>query len=121
MLINYELSLEQLLSPRALLSSLFVLGLAALVADYARMLRLRSKLPPGPMPFPIVGNTFQLPVSRGPLVPGAQSAYAELNLPLPPTTPTGHQTLDHLCPMEQTARHAHRYRLDRSQPHPLAQ
>ncbi|EHY53655.1 hypothetical protein HRR83_003868 [Exophiala dermatitidis] len=42
-------------------AGLVIFGLIALVIDYARMLILRSKMPPGPMPWPIVGNTFQLP------------------------------------------------------------
>jgi hypothetical protein len=42
------------------------LGLLAVVAtvvvaDYAHMLYLRSKMPPGPFPLPIIGNTFSLP------------------------------------------------------------
>jgi hypothetical protein len=36
-------------------------GALAILADYAWMLYLRSKMPPGPLPLPIVGNTFQLP------------------------------------------------------------
>ncbi|KZM25572.1 heme binding [Ascochyta rabiei] len=33
----------------------------AVVIDYARMLYIRKKMPPGPFPWPIVGNTFSLP------------------------------------------------------------
>ncbi|KAF1951231.1 cytochrome P450 [Byssothecium circinans] len=43
--------------------ALAVLVTAALgvLVDYAWMLYLRSKMPPGPLPWPIIGNTFQLP------------------------------------------------------------
>ncbi|KAI1261808.1 cytochrome P450 [Xylariaceae sp. FL1019] len=37
------------------------IGLAAIVLDYTYMLYMRSLLPPGPLPWPIVGNTFMLP------------------------------------------------------------
>jgi hypothetical protein len=45
------------------------LGLLAIVAiivaaDYAHMLYLRSKMPPGPFPLPIIGNTFSLPDNK---------------------------------------------------------
>lgn len=47
---------------------LFDLTLAAafiaLIVDYGRMLSLRRKLPPGPFPWPIVGNHFQIPRKR---------------------------------------------------------
>lgn len=45
----------------AFLSGLLFLAVAALLADYAFMLYLRARMPPGPMPWPIVGNTFSLP------------------------------------------------------------
>ncbi|KAL6166494.1 hypothetical protein ACJQWK_07845 [Exserohilum turcicum] len=46
--------------------ALAVLATAALgvLADYAWMLYMRSKMPPGPFPYPIVGNTFQLPDNK---------------------------------------------------------
>jgi hypothetical protein len=40
---------------------LALIGIAWLVADYARMLYMRRSLPPGPFPWPIVGNHFQTP------------------------------------------------------------
>ncbi|KAL1836797.1 hypothetical protein VTJ49DRAFT_4639 [Mycothermus thermophilus] len=41
-----------------------VLAVTALAADYAYMLYLRSRMPPGPFPLPIVGNTFSLPENK---------------------------------------------------------
>ena len=39
-------------------------ALAVLAADYGRMLYLRARMPPGPFPWPIVGNTFSLPATK---------------------------------------------------------
>ncbi|KAH7380391.1 cytochrome P450 [Phaeosphaeria sp. MPI-PUGE-AT-0046c] len=36
----------------------------AILVDYGRMLLLRRKLPPGPFPFPIVGNHYQITKDR---------------------------------------------------------
>ncbi|KAH7629725.1 cytochrome P450 [Sordaria sp. MPI-SDFR-AT-0083] len=45
---------------------LFTLALAltAVIIDYGYMLWLRSKMPPGPFPWPIIGNTFSLPENK---------------------------------------------------------
>ncbi|KEZ46447.1 hypothetical protein SAPIO_CDS0774 [Scedosporium apiospermum] len=39
-------------------------ALLALILDYGRMLWLRFKMPPGPFPLPIIGNTWQLPENK---------------------------------------------------------
>lgn len=49
-------------------SKLLLLTLAlaatAVIVDYGYMLWLRSKMPPGPFPWPIIGNTFSLPDTK---------------------------------------------------------
>lgn len=44
--------------------TLLAVVVTAIAVDYAHMLYLRSKMPPGPFPWPIVGNTFSLPDSK---------------------------------------------------------
>jgi len=44
-----------------IISTCVAFGLVCLLVDYGRMLHLRSKMPPGPFPLPIVGNVLQLP------------------------------------------------------------
>jgi len=46
------------------LFAILVIAATALVADYAHMLYLRSRMPPGPFPLPIIGNTFLLPKNK---------------------------------------------------------
>ncbi len=36
----------------------------AVALDYAYMLYMRSRMPPGPFPLPIVGNTYSLPENK---------------------------------------------------------
>jgi hypothetical protein len=43
---------------------LLAVAVTALAVDYGRMLYLRSRMPPGPFPLPIIGNTFSLPDNK---------------------------------------------------------
>ena len=45
-------------------SVLMVLAVGAVLVDYGRILLQRRKLPPGPFPWPLVGNHFQVPKPR---------------------------------------------------------
>lgn len=61
------LKLQSAIAGASLLNvSLGLLAIVAVVvaADYAHMLYLRSRMPPGPFPLPIVGNTFSLPENK---------------------------------------------------------
>ncbi|KAF2652764.1 cytochrome P450 [Lophiostoma macrostomum CBS 122681] len=44
--------------------AVFVTAALGVLADYGWMLYLRSKMPPGPFPFPIIGNTYYLPDNK---------------------------------------------------------
>ncbi|KAK3361443.1 cytochrome P450 [Lasiosphaeria ovina] len=46
------------------LLTVLAIAATAVAADYAHMLYLRSKMPPGPFPLPIIGNTFLLPENK---------------------------------------------------------
>ncbi|KAH8896689.1 cytochrome P450 [Thozetella sp. PMI_491] len=49
---------------RAVLLAVLAVGATALAVDYGYMLYMRSRMPPGPFPLPIIGNTFSLPDTK---------------------------------------------------------
>ncbi|KAK0629409.1 cytochrome P450 [Bombardia bombarda] len=46
------------------LATVLAIAATAIAVDYGRMLYMRSKMPPGPFPLPIIGNTFLLPKNK---------------------------------------------------------
>lgn len=48
----------------SLIVCLLVILVLVVLADYAHMLYQRSRMPPGPFPWPIVGNTYSLPENK---------------------------------------------------------
>ncbi len=46
------------------LLAILAIAAMAVVLDYGHMLYMRSRMPPGPFPLPIVGNTYSLPENK---------------------------------------------------------
>ena len=62
-LVRLQQAVAELGTANVLLTILAVLT-TALAVDYGRMLYLRWRMPPGPFPWPIIGNTYSLPENK---------------------------------------------------------
>ena len=62
-LVRVQAAAADLGGPKVWLA-LAAISATALALDYAHMLYLRSRMPPGPLPWPIVGNTYSLPENK---------------------------------------------------------
>lgn len=60
----YSYDLAQLVSYEAAGALLFIALLVPAVLRYIRVLQQRNTLPPGPFPWPLVGNTLSLPPNK---------------------------------------------------------